>query len=197
MLTSEKAALRRAIRAAWPGEERRRAESAILCRHLLAWEPFCRARVVGGYIPMTHEADITPLLREVLASGRVLALPRCGQMPEMAFHQVGSLEELTLGRWGIPEPGESAPVIPPEALSLILVPLEGIDRRGYRLGKGGGYYDRLLAHTHAATVGVALSWQTVPRVPTAPWDKPVAALADIHGVRALRAGPITPYHTND
>ena len=185
MTTREKAALRQAIRAAWPGQARQDEESAAICRHLTAWAPFRQAEVVGGYMPMAQEADITPLLKAVLASGRALALPRCGQPPEMTFHRVLSLGELLQGRWGIPEPREDAPVIPPEALSLVLTPLEGTDAQGRRLGKGGGYYDRLLASTRALAVGVALSWQIVPRVPVDPWDKPLDALADAAGVRML------------
>lgn len=182
-LAAEKAALRRSIRAAWPGQARRDAESAALCAHLTAWAPFRQAAVVGGYMPMAREADVTPLLRRVLEDGRTLALPRCGPAPEMGFHQVTALERLAPGRWGAPEPPEDAPFVPPEALALVLVPLEGVDKAGGRLGKGGGYYDRLLGRTRALRVGVALSWQEVARVPCAPWDAPLDALADARGVR--------------
>lgn len=180
---TDKAALRRALRASCPGEAAHADESALLCRHLLHWPPFLQAQVVAGYMPLPHEADIAPLLQAVLNSGRTLALPRCGKGGTMTFYQVDCLERLIPGAFGIPEPPPEAQPILPEALSLILVPLEGVDAQGYRLGKGGGYYDRYLIGCSALRVGVAFTWQEIPCLPHEAWDIPLHALVDCNGIK--------------
>lgn len=179
----DKRALRKAVRLAFPGKEARDAQSAAICRHVLANDAYRRAAVVGGYMPMAHEADVTPILLDALAGGKVLALPRCARPPEMTFHRVQSLQELIPGAYGLPEPSADAPVIPTGEIELLLVPLEAIDRRGMRLGKGGGYYDRLLEDAGPVTLGMALAWQWVEQVPADSWDKALQGAADAEGIR--------------
>ncbi|MGN1020733.1 MAG: 5-formyltetrahydrofolate cyclo-ligase [Aristaeellaceae bacterium] len=182
MQACDKAALRREIRGRFPGEDVRRAESEAMCRHILAWAPYRRAETVGGYIPLRREADVTAVLEDVLASGRTLALPRVDGEGRMTLRRVRSLEELVPGAYGIPEPGGDTEIIAAEEISLLLVPLEGIDRRGMRLGKGGGYYDRLLADRNIATLGAVMSWQWAQAIPAMPWDKALQAAADCRGI---------------
>ena len=184
MPASEKAALRRRIRSCFDAAERD-AQSAALCRHVLAWEGYRQAKVIGGYIPMKHEADITPVLRNALACGKALALPRCGAAPEMTFHRVTSLEELIPGAYGLLEPMADAPQVEPEEIDLLLTPLEALDRRGMRLGKGGGYYDRWLERCSAVTLGAVLSWQWAEQLPADGWDKPLQAAADAEGIHVF------------
>ena len=182
MAVSEKAALRRHLRALFPGEAARAEESRLLSLHILASDLYCHAQIVGGYVPLRHEADVTAVLLDVLASGRTLALPLCGQPPHMTLRRVTSLEELLPGAYGIPEPREDTEIIPVDALHLLLTPLEGIDPRGMRLGKGGGYYDCLLAEKRVQTLGCALKHQWVERVPAMAWDMRLTACADRDGV---------------
>lgn len=133
-------------------------------------------------MPMAHEADIRPVLQEALLQGKIVALPLCAVPPHMTLRIVRSFEELHTGAYGLLEPSEDAPVIQAEALDLLLVPLEGVDRAGFRLGKGGGYYDHLLAGESVLTLGCALSWQWVDALPVDPWDQPLHACADASGV---------------
>ena len=188
MSRTEKQALRQAVRARYPGPERRDAESGMICGHVKAWPLFRRARTVAGYVPLSREADVTPLLREALASGKTLLLPRVEDERRMTLRRVDRLDELKPNRWGLLEPPESAEIVPAEAAELLLVPLEAIDARGMRLGKGGGYYDTLLEAQTGVTLGVALSWQWVERVQLEPWDKPLDAVVDATGIRYLNKG---------
>lgn len=182
MQASDKTLLRRKVRALFDANLRD-AESALICRHVLDWEVYRSARVIGGYMPMKHEADITPVLLDALASGKTLALPLCGKPPEMSFRRVENLDQLRTGAYGLLEPMEDAPVMTPEEIDLLLTPLEAVDHRGMRLGKGGGYYDRLLTEHALCTVGMALSWQWVEEVPAQAWDQPLRAAGDRSGVR--------------
>ena len=186
MNQTDKQALRRAVRSRFPGPEARARESGLLCGHVMAWPAYRRAEVVAGYVPLPWEADITPLLTDVLASGRTLLLPRVEGEKLMTLRRVERLDGLSAGRWGLPEPPEDAEIVPVEQVQLMLVPLEAMDRSGMRLGKGGGYYDTLLAGTEAVTLGAAMSWQWVERVPCEPWDQPLTAAADSAGIHLIR-----------
>ena len=168
------------------GAEARAEESRLICRHILESEWYREARIVAGYVPLKWEADVTAVLRHVLESGRTLALPLCGKAPHMTLRRVTSLEELAAGAYGIPEPREDTEIIGVDAADLLLVPLEGIDPCGMRLGKGGGYYDCLLADRDVRSVGCALSWQRTARIPADAWDRPLAACADRDGVHVFR-----------
>lgn len=182
MQGSDKAALRREVRLAYGGEEARRRESDALCAHLTAWDQFREADVVAGYLPLPREADVTPALLSVLSSGRTLALPRIGARPEMTMRRVRELSELVCGPMGLMEPPEDAEILPPESLSLVIVPLEALDQRGMRLGKGAGYYDAYLRRTVCMTVGAVMSWQWRETVPAGTWDVPLWAAADAVGI---------------
>ncbi len=182
MSMNEKALLRRAVRGLYPGDEARGVHSRALCRQVLDWPVYRRAEVICGYVPLRREADVTPLLRDVLSGLRQLVLPRVEGEGRMTLRRVEALEALVPGAYGIPEPGEDAPQVAPEEIELLLVPLEAVDHTGMRLGKGGGYYDRLLPRVRGMAVGMALPWQWVSRVPREPWDRPLQAVADSGGI---------------
>lgn len=185
MMKREKQALRAAVRAAFPGAEIRDLESAGICAHVLAWPVYRRARVVAGFMPLAREADITPVLRDALAAGKTLLLPRVEGERAMSLRRVERLDALAPGRWGLLEPPEEAEAVPAGAAELLLVPLEAVDPQGMRLGKGGGYYDTMLEAAGGVTLGAALSWQRVPRVPAEGWDRPLDALAAADGIHIL------------
>lgn len=185
MAAAEKAALRRRIRAGFPGETVRQQESAALCRRIIQWEPYRRAQTVGAYMPLRMEADVTPIIRDALDQGKTLALPRVEDETTMTLRIIRSMEELQIGRWGIAEPGEQAEILEPCKLDLLIVPLEGIDRHGTRLGKGGGYYDRLIAQTACMTLGAVMSWQWQEIIFRESWDQPLMYAADQNGIHVL------------
>ena len=186
MTVINKKELRRYLRSLHQGQAERARQSALLCRNILDSGMYRSARVIGGYMPMPQEADVTPVLLDALQQGKTLVLPLCGDAPHMTLRRVSSLEELTTGAYGILEPRHDAPVIPEEDMELLLVPLEGIDKDGFRLGKGGGYYDCLLSKCNVPTLGCALSWQWIESVPREAWDVPLGACADCCGVHDFK-----------
>ena len=148
-------------------------EDRQMVRLLMASPLVANARLVFAFVPLASEVDITPLL-DALS----IALPRCGEDGSMEFHAMeknwrGQGKKQELGVW---EP-TGGPLVYPDEGSLMLVPGVAFDRQGFRLGRGGGYYDRYLARfPHLATIGVCHSWQLVERVPREAHDMPVGHL---------------------
>lgn len=130
------------------------------------------------YVPTKNEVDTWPLLEHFWTVGVQVLLPRCrdNQPGFMDIHAVNSAAELGPGQFGLTEPILGlAPLVTEPEPDLLLVPALAFDRRGFRLGFGGGYYDRFLTrltHPHLR-VGLAYDFQIAERLPAEPWDMPV------------------------
>jgi len=190
-IEDSKAALRReafARRAALPPGERQAAAEAIAARPFpLTIGP---GLIVSGFMPMKSEISPLPLMRKLAAEGVRLALPvvtRRGQPLTMREWTFG--EPLAAGVWGIREPIPEALEVDPDVL---LVPLLAFGRSGYRIGYGGGYYDRtimgLRARKPVTAVGLAYAIQEVSRVPTTPGDARLDLVLTEREVIDLRKG---------
>ncbi len=149
----------------------RAAASAIICEKLRALPQWQAAKVVMGYAPMGDEPDIEPLL----CTTRATALPRWtdeGYEPA----QITNLQaDLCPGQFGVQEPDSECPAMDWTEIDVILVPGLAFDGAGNRLGRGGGYYDRLLkcarAVGPATAVGICFEWQLQKDVPIATHDQ--------------------------
>jgi 5-formyltetrahydrofolate cyclo-ligase len=124
------------------------------------------------FAPLPAEPDIWPLLEEALLAGRMVALPRYSSQSRgyVACLVQNARAELQSGQLGIREPGDSCPEIALNRLDLVLVPGVAFDARGGRLGRGKGYYDRLLSGVSGTKCGVAFDEQMVDAVPVGPMD---------------------------
>jgi 5-formyltetrahydrofolate cyclo-ligase len=140
-----------------------------------------------AYHSFGSETVTVPFLRQVLAEGRRLVLPRIDRPARsLTLHEVHDLDaDLVSGPWGIrePDPGRTRDVDPAD-LDVVLVPGVAFDRTGGRLGYGGGYYDRLLGACAPGTVLVAAAFegQVVERVPVGPQDRSVDVVVTEEGV---------------
>lgn len=150
----------------------RSAEEALRARVLEA-APLPAGAVVAGYWPMRGEIDVLPLLGALSQRGQVTALPAViGRKEPLVFRRWAPGEPLEEGLYGTRHPAVSAAVVRPVCL---LVPLLAFDRKGIRLGYGGGFYDRTLAALRAVgpvvAVGVAYAGQEVESLPAEPHDE--------------------------
>ncbi len=177
MKRSEARALREGI-----SPQERRLLSARIAEAILRWPVYRQARCVMAYASYGAEAQTRALLRDILASDKTLALPRCQGNGVMQARRVTDLAALIPGAYGILEPGPDAPVLAPEAIDLILVPGLCFDRQGNRTGHGAGYYDRFLAGYGGETCGLAFEAQVVEKIAAKAHDVPVRALATEKGI---------------
>lgn len=160
----------RQVRDAMSADDREKADRMILDR-LFSQKEFRTAAWVYTFVSFGSEPDTRRLIRYCLQEGVFIAVPRIEEK-EMNFYRIRSWDDLVPGIWGIPEPkaGTELAVDP----GFMLVPGLAFDRKGYRLGYGGGYYDRYLAgHPGFYTMGAAYARQIVDPLPTGPYDLPV------------------------
>jgi 5-formyltetrahydrofolate cyclo-ligase len=116
----------------------------------------------------------------------VVALPRLAEDGVMALHlHAGPLEA---HRFGITQPPAGSPAVAPAEVAAVLVPGRVFDRDGYRLGRGGGHYDRLLPTLSPGTpvIGVTVEDRLVDRLPREPHDQPMTHLVTEHGSFSTR-----------
>ena len=167
-ISDAKALLRKEIRARMKAlfpEERRKSDDALFAR-FLALPAVAEAGVILLYHGMGAELDTARLIPALLDMGKTVALPRCTDEPGiMDARPVEKDTVLIRHRYGMLEPGPDRPVIPPEAIDLILVPGLAFDRQCYRLGQGGGYYDRYLERFSGAAVALCRDCFLLDAVP--------------------------------
>jgi 5-formyltetrahydrofolate cyclo-ligase len=139
--------------------------------------------VVAGFWPLPGEIDIRPVLAALYERGHKLGLPQTPPRGQpLTFHIWRPGAALHPGRFGTLVP--DGPAVTPDVL---LVPLLAFDRRGQRLGYGGGYYDRTIAALpHVYTIGCAYAAQEIFAVPSGPTDMPLGAIATERGLIPLR-----------
>jgi 5-formyltetrahydrofolate cyclo-ligase len=159
-----------ALRQAMPPEERRRRGTLIEAglRGIIAERP----GTLGVYWPFRAEFDPRPLVDWAIASGRTVALPvvidKKGPLEYRAWRPG---EALVDGVWNIPVPEKRDIVVP----AIVLAPLVGFDRACYRLGYGGGYFDRTLASLspRPLAIGVGFAFQSLKTIYPQSFDVPM------------------------
>jgi 5-formyltetrahydrofolate cyclo-ligase len=155
---------------------------------------FLRARHVALYAALGDELPTRPLFEAVCRSARAPVLPRILPSGSIAFQVVRAWEELVRGAFGVLEPSASAPSVRLSSADLVFVPGLAFDRRGGRLGRGGGYYDRALqtlSDDMPTVCGLAYACRLVEHVPMGALDVRVDAFLSEAGWLDI-AGEATP-----
>jgi 5-formyltetrahydrofolate cyclo-ligase len=175
LIATQKAALRHQLRhqlrLVSPPD---RLAAGVCARNILVQQSaWLEARTVLFFAPLPDELDVWPLLELALGSARRVALPR--YLPHLDQYEAALIthpvHDIILGQMAIREPHPRCPTCPLNQLDLVLVPGVAFDPCGRRLGRGKGFYDRLLAAVAGVRCGVALDIQLLPIVPTEPHDQ--------------------------
>jgi len=155
--------------------ERGPAAAASIASHLLSLLPDLRPGplTIAGYHPKGDEADVLPALSALANAGQATALPVVmGRAWPLVFRLWRPGHPLVPGAFRIMEPMGDAPLVQPD---IVLVPLLAFDQAGYRLGYGGGFYDRTLevlrAEAPTLAVGIGYAGQGVDKLPIDAYDQ--------------------------
>lgn len=140
--------------------------SDAICDRVSGMQEFKDAGVVLAYWPLPGEVDLRAL---ICNSDKRFALPVV--VGDSLILREYSPEHMEEGYRGIMEPSDEAQAINPDEIGFALIPGVAFDRKCRRLGRGRGYYDRLLPSLHCPAAGVAFGFQILEEVPTDPWDK--------------------------
>jgi 5-formyltetrahydrofolate cyclo-ligase len=160
------------------------AKSGSIVERLTGLRELWEASTLMVFLSFGSELRTDGLLRWGWEAGKRIVVPRC--RPEdrgLTPCLLGSFAELEIGQYGIREPkAENIRPVPREEIDAILVPAVAFDRRGYRVGYGGGYYDRFLPGVlRAVRIGAAFSCQIVAGIPNDPHDLPVDRIVTENG----------------
>lgn len=146
-----------------------------ICDRLANCDEFIDAHTIVAYQSNRQEPNLDRLLAHTT---KQWGLPRCVGK-DLHWHRWEPSQPLIIGSYGILEPDPALPPLLAENVDLILVPAVAIDSRGYRLGYGGGYYDRLRADLHwrkIPTIGIIFDFAYVDTLPIDSWDLPLDAV---------------------
>lgn len=146
-------------------------------------------RVVLAYGATPEELDPAPALGLLRARGVTIAFPRVEAPGVLGLHLVEPADELLTGMFGIREPAADAPRVDPDDIDAALVPGVAFDADCWRLGYGGGYYDRLLPllRSDCARIGIAYDEQVLEAIPAEEHDVRLDAV--VTPTRVVRRGP--------
>jgi 5-formyltetrahydrofolate cyclo-ligase len=172
----DKVQLRRSLiltRESMPAKEWRE-NSDRICSHLQSSPQFIQAKTILAYFSFRQEPDLSPLF----IHNKQWGLPRCVGK-SLSWHRWEASEPLQTGAYGIFEPHADSPTLEANEVDLILVPSVACDLRGYRLGYGGGFYDRLLSSPEwqlKPTIGIVFDFACLVQLPIDEWDKPLGGV---------------------
>ncbi len=155
--------------------EMREKASEHVCNMLAVHPRFRDAKNVGLYMALPDEPDVSSLIRQS-EKEKNISVPRVIDEEIIRFYRLtGNTELCADNKFGIEEPGENEQtLVDPQELDLIVVPALCFDKKGYRLGRGKGYYDRFLALCpQAYKIGVTIGMMSVEELPGDPWDLPM------------------------
>jgi len=155
------------------GEDHRRRASLAICERIEGWAYFRDCERILTYMPMRDEVDLRPLLER--HPHKQWYLPRILPAGRMTFH-LHHPDRLSLHPYGMLEPDSDLPDVGIEAIELALVPGLAFDCSGWRLGYGGGFFDRFLAGYAGASLGVTYEALLVDQLPHQAHDVPVQYL---------------------
>ncbi len=143
-------------------------QSHLICNRLQTLALFKKATTVFAYFSYRQEADLSSLF----SFNKNWAFPRCVGK-SLVWHLWRTGDTLIKDKYGIQTPLDTAPIIASSSADLILVPTVACDRRKYRLGYGGGFYDRLLSSpsvSKISTIGIVFDFAYIEELPIDPWD---------------------------
>jgi len=161
-------------------EEERHSKILAIKRRLLLLPEFKRANVIMFYVSKGGEVETMPMIEAALERGKAVLVPviKTRKKKMVVSEVMDPDKDLVRGPYGIYQPKAHFEVFHPRSIDLAIVPGVAFDKKGNRLGRGMGYYDKFLTRLRPGvpTVGLAFKFQVVRKLPTLSHDRPVTKL---------------------
>ncbi|MBF4695359.1 5-formyltetrahydrofolate cyclo-ligase [Fusibacter ferrireducens] len=168
-------------------EQERTDYSQKIMSYLIHSDVFKKASQVASFVDFRNEVCMMPINDYILDQGKSLCLPYIDMKSKtMTFHKVQTLSELKLSTYGILEPDPKIhPQVDLSQINLVLTPGVAFDDKGFRIGYGGGFYDRFFEKLNPEIFkfGIAFSIQQLNAIPLEPHDLPLTALITEKGIQ--------------
>ncbi|MDY6897540.1 MAG: 5-formyltetrahydrofolate cyclo-ligase [Cyanobacteriota bacterium] len=162
-------------------------KSQAICKNIYNSSLFNQAKTILAYFSFRQEPDLSYLFLDNKSdNNKSWGFPRCVEK-SLFWHLWKPEDELIAGKYGIKEPRPDSPIINAQEVDLILVPCVACDYQNYRLGYGGGYYDRFLSSPEwesIPTVGIVFDLGYLPKVPIEAWDKKLDSICIETGLKS-------------
>lgn len=143
----------KAYRRALSERQKEQQDEAVFRRLISTWQ-YRECKAIFIYASTDIEVDTYRIMRQAFADQKKVALPRCvPDSRDMVFHFIRDFSDLERGSFGVMEPKKTMPIADDED-GLMIVPALCLDNNGYRLGYGGGYYDRYLSRSSRESIGI-------------------------------------------
>ncbi|MDR7072737.1 5-formyltetrahydrofolate cyclo-ligase [Fictibacillus barbaricus] len=165
-------------------EKERKERSLKIGNFLFETSQWRNSKVIGITVSRNFELDTSIIIEKAWIEGKTIGVPKCYKKNwEMEFRELRSLDELENIYMDLFEPiVDKTQVITSERIDLLVVPGLVFDRSGYRIGYGGGYYDRYLANFNGSTVALAFMDQMAEKLPYEEYDIPVEQIITEKGL---------------
>lgn len=157
-------------------EDKRKYLSEAIIENLEKIPEFHRARTFAIFVTFRSEVETRSLIEKLVCDGAIVAVPKVLGDGIMQFYKITNLEnDLSPGAYGILEPKTGLPKLKPEDFDMMIAPGSVFDDRGYRIGYGGGFYDRYIPQLRPGckVISLAFDLQIVDMVPAESFDKKV------------------------
>ncbi|MBU9712258.1 5-formyltetrahydrofolate cyclo-ligase [Evansella tamaricis] len=159
-------------------KEERLRRTEIIHQKLYQTKEWLNAKIIGITVSIGDELDTYKVIQKAWVEKKIVGVPRCLPLKkELVFYEINSFEDLEDSFYGLKEPKEKKEkVILPKNISFLLVPGVVFDQHGYRIGHGGGYYDRFLelyGSEIKATCSLCFHFQLMDNIPKEDHDIPV------------------------
>lgn len=151
-------------------------KSQAICDRITNWQIFQQAQNILAFTSFRQEPDLSQLWQRF--PDKIWGCSRCVDK-DLIWHQVAIADfesNMRSGAFGILEPCHDLPLMDLENIDLILIPAVACDRRGYRLGYGGGFYDRWLPNSTGFKAGIIFDDFYIDAIPSDIWDVPLDAI---------------------
>ncbi len=147
--------------------------------------PLRDAKVIFTYVAKGNEVSTNALLQSFFGD-KIIVVPKV-EGKELCLYELHDLKALKVGSFGVYEPDECMPLENLRRIDVALIPGIAFDRRGYRIGYGGGFFDRVLPQLHCTTIGLAYEFQMIEKVPTDSYDVGVNFIITDHTIYECNA----------